>query len=209
MALSGWSGSNRIELASPIVAGAPCTLACWFNSTSLTANQNLVALRNAANTCFIGISASGNRAGDPVLAYAGLPASAVAETATGYSANVWQHAAGVFASSSSRSAFLNGGNKVTNTISITPLTLTETNLAGFSSSASDRLSGALAEVGIWDVALTDDEIASLAKGVTPDQIRPQSLIAYLPLIRTAQDIKGTNWSTAGTLTVADHPRVYA
>lgn len=208
MALSGWSGTNRIDLPSAIVAGAPCTLACWFNSTSLTVNQNLLALRNVANTYYVGIAANGSQVGDPVQAYTASPA-VIAATSAGYSANVWQHAAGVFESSSSRSAFLNGGNKGTNTTTITPLTLTETHLAAFSSSASQRLIGALAEVGIWDVALTDDEIASLAKGFTPDQIRPQNLIAYLPLIRSAQDIKGTSWVASGTLTVADHPRVYA
>jgi hypothetical protein len=71
------------------------------------------------------------------------------------------------------------------------------------------MQGLIAEVGIWNVALTDDEVLALAKGFTPDQIRPQSLIAYLPLVRTNQDIKGNAWTTAGTLTAADHPRIYA
>ena len=71
-------------------------------------------------------------------------------------------------------------------------------------------SGSAAEVGIWNVALTADEIASLAKGMTCDKIRPQSLVFYAPLVRDLIDAKGgltiTNNNGA---TVADHPRVYS
>lgn len=67
-----------------------------------------------------------------------------------------------------------------------------------------------AEVGIWNVALTAAEVASLAKGMTCDKIRPQNLVFYAPLVRDLQDTKGgltiTNNNTA---TVANHPRVYA
>ena len=73
-----------------------------------------------------------------------------------------------------------------------------------------NLNGDLAEVGIWNAALTAAEIASLAKGMTCDKVRPQSLVFYAPLIRNLQDVRGgltiTNHNTA---TVANHPRVYA
>ena len=67
----------------------------------------------------------------------------------------------------------------------------------------------IAECGIWNAALTAAEIASLAKGMTPDKIRPQSLVFYAPLVRNLQDVKGglaiTNNNAA---TVAAHPRIY-
>jgi hypothetical protein len=70
--------------------------------------------------------------------------------------------------------------------------------------------GTIAEVGIWNAALTAAEIASLAKGMTCDKVRPQSLVFYAPLVRDLIDAKGgltiTNNNTA---TVANHPRVYA
>ena len=68
----------------------------------------------------------------------------------------------------------------------------------------------MAEVGIWNAALTAAEVASLAKGMTCDKVRPQSLVFYAPLVRDLIDQKGgliiTNNNTA---TVAVHPRVYA
>jgi hypothetical protein len=36
-------------------------------------------------------------------------------------------------------------------------------------------------VGIWNVALSDQEVASLAGGVHPTRMRPGALVAYWPL----------------------------
>ena len=70
--------------------------------------------------------------------------------------------------------------------------------------------GRIADAAIWNAALTASEIASLAKGMTCDKVRPQSLVFYAPLVRDLQDVRGgltiTNNNTA---TVANHPRVYA
>ena len=71
------------------------------------------------------------------------------------------------------------------------------------------MDGKIAEVGIWNAALTTAEIASLASGIICDKIRPQSLVFYAPLVRDLIDQKGglpiTNNNSA---TVANHPRIY-
>jgi hypothetical protein len=71
------------------------------------------------------------------------------------------------------------------------------------------LDGRTAEVGIWNVALSATELSSLAKGMTCDKVRPQSLVFYAPLVRDLIDQKGglaiTNNNAA---TVANHPRIY-
>jgi hypothetical protein len=71
------------------------------------------------------------------------------------------------------------------------------------------LIGLSADVGIWNVALTAAEIASLAKGMACDKVRPQSLVFYAPLARDLIDVRGgraiTNNNTA---TVANHTRIY-
>jgi len=71
------------------------------------------------------------------------------------------------------------------------------------------MGGQIAEVGIWNAALTAAEIASLANGMTCEKIRPQSLVFYAPLVRDLIDQKGglaiTNNNAA---TVSNHPRIY-
>ncbi len=62
---------------------------------------------------------------------------------------------------------------------------------------------------MWQATLTAEEIASLAKGMTCDKIRPQSLVYYTPLIRDIQDLARGMALTNTDSTVANHPRVYA
>ena len=69
--------------------------------------------------------------------------------------------------------------------------------------------GDYAELGMWQATLTAEEVASLAKGMTCDKIRPQSLVYYTPLIRDIQDLARGMTLTNTNSTVANHPRVYA
>lgn len=67
--------------------------------------------------------------------------------------------------------------------------------------------GQLAEVAIWDVILTDDEFAALAKGVSPALIRPQSLKEYLPFVRSPQSRILGAVTVGGTPLAQPHPPV--
>ena len=80
----------------------------------------------------------------------------------------------------------------------------------YAQSTPEYGNGRYSEIGVWHEPLTAAEIASLAKGMTCEKIRPQSLVFYAPLVRDINDQKGgltiTNNNAA---TVATHPRVYA
>jgi hypothetical protein len=69
----------------------------------------------------------------------------------------------------------------------------------------------ISEVAIWDAALTADEAAMLAKGLCPLLVRPQSLVAYLPLygrFSGEPDLVGGITGTVSGATAAEHPRIY-
>lgn len=70
-------------------------------------------------------------------------------------------------------------------------------------------SGEYAELGAWQATLTAEEIVALSKGMTPDKIRPQSLVFYTPLVRDLVELKSGIALTNTNTTVATHPRVYA
>jgi hypothetical protein len=199
-------------LSAPVTA-MPLTLACWFNSDSTTTNQRLIGLYNDGSTYFdLGIR--GADAGDPVAIVANQSGTVqITSTTTGFSANTWHHACGVFTSSTSRTVYIDGGSSATGTTDITPAGIDELSIARFwpsSPSVFQYLDGRLAEVGIWNAALTAAEVASLAKGMTCDKVRPQSLVAYFPLVRNLVELKaGLTITNNNTATVANHPRVYA
>lgn len=197
-------------MTSSPVSGPPLTLACWFNASQTTTSDYLVSVSAAAINYFA-LAIFGANAGDPVgvFDYAGL-GPYFAYTTAGYTANTWNHAAGVWTGLNNRTAYINGGNSGTNSSTQAASTLTQSQIGANAVVATNRMNGLIAEVGIWNAALTDAEIASLAKGMTCDKIRPQSLVFYAPLVRDLIDCKGgltiTNNNAA---TVANHTRVYA
>ena len=209
MAYDFVAASNQyLVVSSTPVTAAPMTIACWA-IRDLTGNRGLVILGNSSNAnARMGIWSSN---GGLVQAFTfdtgnngGTSSAGAATTGTLF------HAAGVFASSASRTAYANGVAGNANTSNITPTGLNRIGIgARVRSSVDSYHDGLIAEVGIWNAALTAAEIASLAKGVTCNKVRPQSLVFYAPLIRDLQDVRGgltiTNTNSA---TVTSHPRVY-
>jgi hypothetical protein len=122
--------------------------------------------------------------------------------------NQWFNALGVFASTTSRTAYVNttAGTPGTDSRSIT----TEISIRIGRRATGNAFTGQLAEFAIWNVALTADEINSLAKGFKPTRIRPQSLRYYVPLVRDVQELRsGIPFTTSANAPVVfDHPRVY-
>lgn len=211
------NGTNQyFNTATTPVNTLPATISCWFNPDLDTANQILVNITNnndaSAGTRF-GLIISGATAGDPIQAYAQSGSTvANATSTTPFTANAWNHACGVFTSTTSRTVYLNGGGSATNTDLRNTTGIDRIRIGARFSSGTPGLffDGKLAEIGIWNAALTAAEIASLAKGMTCDKVRPQSLVFYAPLIRDLIDAKGgltiTNNNSA---TIAGQPRVYA
>jgi hypothetical protein len=209
-----FNGTNQwMTTASSPVASTTFTMACWFNSDSITTAQALIHLvRPGGINPYYGLWAVGSVSGDPVQFSAYGAGISAADTTAGYTANTWTHACGVQSSARNRTVYINGGNSATSTANI-PVIPTQIRIGRFvdgSNTPAFYLDGRIAEVGIWNADLTAAEVASLAKGITCDKIRPQNLVFYAPLVRDLNDQKGgltiTNNNGA---TVANHPRVYA
>ena len=217
------AASEYLEYSGAIVSAYPFTLACWFYSDDATIDQELMAVGNpATNSNYWSLRAAGAVGGDPVQVIVESISDNETSTSTGFSANTWHHACGVFTSSTSRTAYIDGGSSATGTTDLTP---TSPNLSriGFSVRLAPvdprYMSGRIAEAAIWDVALSAAEVVSLAKGFAPLFIRPASLVAYWPLDRnsfnkgggstTLDRWKGTyNLTETNTPALAEHPRIY-
>lgn len=141
---------------------------------------------------------------------------ACAVATTTYSTGAWNSVCGVEASTTSRAVYYNGGNKGTDTTSVS---LTSLQLTGIGAVVRDTIASAfngdIAEVGIWNVALTDDEAVTYSKGYVPPCIRPDKLVAYYPLVNDSSTAKdfwdgpsgANNLTWTNSPTVSDHPYV--
>lgn len=197
---------------SALVSAPPFTMAGWLFVT--VSGAGLVSLCSIARTDdIIGVNIVGlnNQRAAALVSNDGLTTSTIFSQST-IPLNTWAHVCGVFAATNSRQVFLNGIGSSVRTIDCNPSGMNETRIGArnLRGSVGFFMPGRIADVGIWNVALSQEEITSLARGMTCDKIRPQSLVNYFPLVRDPIDAKGgltiTNNNGA---TVANHPRVYA
>ena len=203
--------NDLLRVGAAVVTTTPFTMACWFYPRNITGNHGLMGIETVgSNNNLHLLSAAGAVAGDPIRAWSRTSSSVSASTTTGFSANVWQHACGVWASATDRRVFLNGGSKGTNATNINPSGMNRTQI-GMDQSGTEEMSGLIAEACIWNVALTDAEVLLLANGVHPWRIRASAIAAggYWPLYgtQTAEaDFSGRgNHLTVTEAIRGDHP----
>ena len=192
----------------------PVTMACWYRVDSVSSSMGLMSLRSAANGA-LRLGYRGDLVNDPIYAVVRTTGGMFADASvdSGVAANTWAHAAAVFASTTSRTAYTNGTAGTTNTTSRDAGTSINTVDVGHIGTATP-LDGQVAEAAVWTVALTTAEIALLADGLSPLFVRPQSLAFYAPLFGRAgaggeeEDwVGGAPLTATGSPTVTDHPRI--
>lgn len=205
-ALSGFSTSNFIRLASGLITAAPFTVSGWGYMATAGTAETLWDARNSGGGATQNSFRIRKLSGNTLAAHTN---AAVAVGATTVPTATWYHFAGVWSSPTDRKIYLNGTLDGTNATSATPSGVNRCSigLTDASTASEGAVNHRIAEIGMWSEALSADEIVSLGDGFSPKRVRPTSLIAYLPLIRDVIDYKGNAFAVQGTLTVADHSPV--
>jgi len=198
---------------SPLASSYPVSFACWFNEDNV-GNGSLIAMANNAtnNNYIMLVYVLGSYVGAQMSA----TTDGVAQSTSAPTANTWQHAVATFTSQTSRAVYLNGGNKGTNA----------TDIGGFSfgmdnttlgmlrrQTPVNQYDGEIAEAAIWSATLTDDEATILAAGYSPLLVRPESLVAYWPLMGKSfpeiDIVGGYNMSLgSGTVNGTPQPAIF-
>ncbi len=165
--------------STPITA-APFTMSVWFRDNDATEDAIMFWLgdKDGASENW-NLRVRGDQAGNPVDFRS---KSFRARTTSGFTINTWHHACGIEASSTDRRVFIDGGSKGTGTDSSTPVGADRVGIgADTNGTPSLEFSGDLAHGAIWNVALTDAEVASLGAKVSPLRIRRDALVFYCPV----------------------------
>jgi hypothetical protein len=155
-------------------ADKPFTVGVWFRTANLTALQTLFSMSDeATNNNYFYVAANGDQVGDPVRAVE-APTFRAAASTTGFLADTWHSGTALYLSSTSRSAFIDGGSKGTAAaLSSTPAGLDNTAVGALIHSTAlsgmNFLAGHVAYVFVWDAELTDAEVADWHAGNIPQQ----------------------------------------
>lgn len=191
----------------------PISIACWFNSDTTNANKTLVTLaiglvgQTTSNGFHLRIT-SGAQVQATIANGAGSNSAAVGT----YTLQNWHHGAAVFYTTGSRYAFCDAvrssQSSTVRTVNVNPSNLLIGQGSGGDFNLPQPFNGRIAEVGVWNVGLTDEEIAILAKGIKPIYVRPESLLYYVPLVRDINDHVGGLEFTYEVIGDAAHSRRY-
>lgn len=206
--------SNYLTVSTPVITAYPFSMGCWFNVAEISGSNSLMVLSDVSvNDTYCQLSAAGQTAGDPVICSARNGAAPEdAETSTGYSANTDHHALGVWTSATDRVAYLDGGNSGSDAVSVAYSANIDTTSIGVlvRLSLGGATNGKVGEAAIWNVALDAVDAAILGAGFSPLFVKPESIVAYWPLIGGtggARDLFGNDLSEVGTVGEAVHPLV--
>lgn len=182
---------------------APLTMSCIVNPrTTTNVDYFIFNLGNrTANTAFLLYSSNQN-----------ISFWQNAQANLGGFVLGFQQVTGITSSETSRFVFRNELKSSENTQAVAPPGINAMGIGAkyYNNGNGDvALNGLLAEVAVWSVALTDDEVRSLSKGFKATRVRPQSLVFYAPLLRNLQDLRQARALINNNgVSVADHPRVY-
>lgn len=207
------STSNYITATPPTLSGS-VTLACWFRPANLTATSNLLTLTHGDGT-YVALAFDGSNAyalGDNRLIVDAGGGIAVSATPAVQETSIWHHAVCRHTNTSLRDVLIDGGGVGTNTSSQSFTAPAYFNIGAYYAGGSvfSPLTGAIAEVGVWDVVLTDDEVRRLATpGTKPTDVRPDHLVIYRSLDANESLPRGgkglTGLAMTGTMGVAEQP----
>jgi hypothetical protein len=188
----------------------PITMFTWVRSTDMANLQSSLTYQQAVSP-FNGLHLYVVGATDKLAFQA--PSGAASSAAT-YSSGVWYALAGRGRATNDHDVVMDGV-ATTSTATGTYLSnLSEIRVGGRSTggaASTNVLTGSTACPAIWNVALSDADIAMLVKGFSPRRVRPANLVWYAPLIRGLQKIVGAvgqNLSIETSAAPAAHPRIY-
>lgn len=169
--------TSKLVLSSALVAAVPLTMACFFKPNSTSTNQTLLVADDLTSSNRFLLFAASTAV---ISARTTQTTNGTASTTETYTLNRWQSAAMVTGAVASRYAALNGRVSVEETTSKTPTGISEFEVGNVSGTILNY-SGLMAEVAVWAAALTPAELQAFHSGVPAAEIRPRSLLLYMPL----------------------------
>lgn len=174
-------------VASGVPQGAPAVPFSWaawcWTANSLNAKTIISIGDKDSATSYHALILQGSGAGQTVRASSHDGSTGNADTSASYPTSEWFHACGVHASGSSRKAYVNGGNVGSDNAPIAPAAPDRVILGSTADlTPLAYYQGIMAEVAIWDIALSEDQILALSYGARPLSVSGESIVAYWPLM---------------------------
>lgn len=206
-----FNGSSQYLLRSAsVVTAVPFTIHAWFRTTTTSGTATILAM-NAEDASFHGWFFGRSGTNLIIEVYGTEGSTSLVTNTNPISTNTWHAGTLVTPANNDRRLYVDGGNKRTHPIpsARTPTGVQNAVIGAYKSGAGGATlggywSGDLAEVAIWNVALSDAEVLDLYSGGTggigksPALVQSANLVAYWKLLAADSNIDyaGANDMTA-------------
>lgn len=204
---------DNVNVNSTPVTAAAFTMCADFFTADTTNAQTMAFIGDKdVGNHFWALLADGATGGDPIIAAIDQGGTQTfPQTTTGYSANTWHRACLKEVSATSHAVFIDGGSKGTTADNVAPAGADRVS-AGIRNRSSPDLpfAGRIANVTIWNIALSDAEIAILGgpRGMHPLRMRPANIVLFWPLGVASPEPDWSGGARNGTVTeatIGDNP----
>lgn len=220
MARGRYETTQYFVYGAALATAEPLTMACWVYIVDLTISGTLlnISYGTGAGAVYTGFQLN-NITSKLRAVKANSSTAQYSDHGTNLANNTWTHVGAVYVSGTSRFAYLNGSASPESTAAAAfTNTPNRTSIgARINHDGSITLSGSdcrIGEVAFWNIALTAADMLQLAAGYSPLFVKPESLVAYYPLIRGDASgdepdlMGGLKMVEQGSVSVAAHPRVF-
>jgi len=201
--------SDKMSSSSAVVGSPPATMMAWAKRETVNTQQTILSIsdssddnplfrigRSSATQAFVQYRGQGGGGSNNVTG------------STAISTTQFDCIVGTFDDDANFTVeiFLNGSSEGTDSGPTGAITGADRTTIGVLERTSDLqfFDGECGECAIWNVVLTDAEIAELAKGKSPKRVRPESLVSYTSLVREVIDELGAASFTITGTTVVPH-----
>lgn len=182
------AASNQyLQNANAVLTAVPLTISLWFYPTTSAVSCEVFSItdNSAANNDAIRFEINftvpnwtvalrhlGGEVGNPI-------------TTTMPTQNTWNNLVGTYTSGKVGKIYKNATLLQTGTSTETPTGLAVTNIGAYVSNSGANIvnptTGKIADVGVWNIDLTQTEVTALSQGARPYTIRAGNLVAWWPL----------------------------
>lgn len=204
------ASSHYLTVAATPAASPPITISAWVRPAVTNQNMGIVSLGsssatqrhllyvNNAGVCYM-FSGNGGTTGQAAKSGA-------------FTIGQWAHVCGVLEATNSRQIYVDGSAGGGNSTNVT-VAYNNVHVGAYYQNGALQsgwyYDGDIAEVALWDAALSVDEITALAAGLKADRVRPGNLALYAPVWGRASpetDLFGNDLAVTGAV-AAGHPPI--
>ncbi len=197
----------------PAVTNPPMTVNAWFKAPSGGVGPIFVGADKDVSDRVFGIDLSSQKVRIFSRAAGGF---ANAVTTSTYSTGVWEMATGAWITSTNRRVFLNGGSGASEGTDVTQSQIDRTSIGRFGDSTPSAagMDFPLAEIAVWNIGLSDAELALLYNAgplaYSAFFVRPEALVHYWRFLENSitanitDIVGGLNLTQVSSPAIADH-----